>query len=145
MSGKLNLVETILDDPKFSIFFKALTNADLSDTLKNSGPFTILAPSNLAFTKLPETKLIELMMPFNKKNLAELIKFHIIAGKITSEDLVKETGFITLQGQKINIKPTDFGFEVNGAKLQSRDIEADNGVIHSINAVLFPAIATIVN
>ena len=141
MSGKLNLVETILEDPKFSIFAKAVTAAGLIDTLKGAGPFTILAPSNLAFTKLPEAKMTALMKPSNKENLAEMIKYHLLSGKIMSADMGKLSTAKTVQGQELKIAITDFGFRVNGASLQSRNIEATNGVVHGINAVLIPAIA----
>ena len=142
MSDKLNLVETILDDPKFSILVKALLMTGLMNKLKEIGPFTILAPSNLAFTKLPELKLIELMKPINKENLAEVMKYHVIEGKMMSDDIAGFTTLGTLQGQRLRIEAMNFGFKVNGANLQSRNIEGSNGVIHAINAVLFPAFAT---
>jgi transforming growth factor-beta-induced protein len=142
MSFKLNIVETLIDEPRFAIFVKALKMTGLIDKLKETGPFTILAPSNLAFTTLPESKLIELMKPINKENLAELIKYHVIEGKMLSDDIAGFTALRTLQGQRLRIEAKDFCFRVNGANLQSRNIEVSNGVIHGINAVLFPAIAT---
>lgn len=142
MSYKLNIVETLSDDPKFAILIKGLILTGLIDKLNEPGPFTILAPSNLAFTRLPEAKLIELMKPLNKENLAEIIKYHVIEGKCMSEYIARFTAIKTLQGQRLRIEATEFGFKVNGAYLQTRNIEASNGVIHGINAVLFPAIAT---
>lgn len=142
MSSELNLVETILDEPAYSIFAKALVMTGLIDRLKKIGPFTIMVPSNTAFTNLPESKLIDLMKPANKENIAEIIKYHVVEGKMMSDDMIKLTAVETLQGQKLRIEAMDFGFKVNGANLHSRNIEVSNGVIHAINAVLFPAIAT---
>ena len=142
MSDKLNIVETLVNEPKFAIFVKGLKMTGLIDKLNQAGPFTIMAPSNLAFTTLPESKLIELMKPINKENLAEVMKYHIIEGKMMSDDIVKFTALITIQNQRLHIEATNFGFKVNGADLRSRNIEVSNGVIHGINAVLFPAIAT---
>jgi uncharacterized surface protein with fasciclin (FAS1) repeats len=142
MSYKLNIVETLNDEPKFAIFVKGLITTGLIDKLNQTGPFTIMAPSNLAFTTLPESKLIELMKPINKENLAEVMKYHIIEGKMMSDEIAKLTAVMTLQNQRLQIEATNFGFKVNGANLKSQNIEVSNGVIHAINAVLFPAIAT---
>ena len=141
MSGELNLVETLLEDPKLSIFAKFVISAGLIDALKGADPFTILAPSNLAFTKLPETKFTALLKPENKENLAELIKHHLLSGRITAAEMRQLKVVKTLQGQEIKITLTDFGFRINGAFLQSRNIEATNGIIHMINTVLAPAFA----
>lgn len=141
MSDKLNLVETILEDPKLSIFAKFVTAAGLIDTLKGEDQFTILAPSNLAFTRLPESKFTALLKSENKENLAELIKYHLLSGKIMAADMGKLMPAKTVQGQELKITLTDFGFRINGAFLQSRNIEAANGIIHVINTVLAPAIA----
>jgi len=141
MSHKLNIVETLTDDPKFAIFVKGLVMTGLLDKLNETGPFTILAPSNLAFTTLPEAKLIALMKPINKENLAEIMKYHVIEGKMMSEDIARFTAVRTLQAQRLRIEATCFGFKVNGAILRFQNIEVSNGVIHGINAVLFPAIA----
>ena len=142
MSHKLNIIEMLTDEPKFAIFVKGLILTGLINKLNEPGPFTIMAPSNLAFTRLPEIKLIALMKPINKENLSELMKYHVIEGKWMSEDITRFATVTTLQNQRLKIQATDFGFKVNGANLQTRDVEASKGVIHGINAVLFPAIAT---
>jgi transforming growth factor-beta-induced protein len=141
MSDKLNLFETLLEDPKLSIFAKFVTAAGLIDALKGAEPFTILAPSNLAFAKLPETKFTALLKPENKENLAELIKYHLLSGNIAAAEMRQLKSAKTLQGQELKITLTDFGFRINGAFLQSRNIEATNGIIHMINTVLAPAFA----
>jgi uncharacterized surface protein with fasciclin (FAS1) repeats len=142
MSFKSNIVEILMNEPKFGIFVKGLILTGLNDKLNETGPFTIMAPSNLAFTRLPEAKLMEMMKPFNKENLAEILKYHLIEGKMMSESIARFTAVMTIQNQRLRIEPQNFGFKVNGASLQTRNIEASNGVIHGISAVLFPAIAT---
>jgi len=142
MSHKLNLVETLTDEPKYAFFVKGLIMTGLIKVLNKPRLFTIMAPSNLAFTKLPETKLIQLMNPVNKENLAEIMKYHIIEGKMLSEQIARFDQIMTIQHQRLRIEATNFCFTVNGAEIQSRNIEASNGVVHGINAVLFPAIAT---
>lgn len=131
----------LIGEPRFSIFVEALTATELIDKLKERGPFTILAPSDSAFKKLPESKLCELLKPLNKANLTEIMKYHIIAGRMLSEDIARFKFVGTFQNQRLKIKATNFGFKVNNANLQSRNIEVSNGVIHGIDAVLFPAFA----
>ena len=142
MAHKLNIVEILTNEPKFAIFAKGLILTGLIDKLNEIGPFTVMAPSNLAFTRLPEIKLITLMKPINKENLSELMKYHVIEGKWMSEDITRFATVTTLQNQRLKIQATDFGFKVNGANLQTRDVEVSNGVIHGINAVLLPSEAT---
>src|SRR5687768_9384409 len=101
MSDTFNLVETLLEDPKLSIFAKFVTAAGLIDTLKSADSFTILAPSNQAFSKLAEIKFTSLLKPENKENLAELIKYHLLSGKITAADMGKLTRPKTVQGQEL--------------------------------------------
>ena len=141
MSDKFNLYETLLEDPKLSIFAKFFIASGLIDSLKGTDPFTILAPSNQAFNKLAEIKFTSLLKPENKENLAELVKYHLLSGKITAIDMGKLKSAKTVQGQQLKITLTDFGFRINGAFLQTRNIEATNGIIHVINTVLSPAIA----
>jgi uncharacterized surface protein with fasciclin (FAS1) repeats len=142
MSDKLNIAQTLIDEPKFAIFVKGLIMTGLIDKVSRNGPFTILAPSNVAFMTLPEARLMELMQPINKENLAEVMKYHIIEGKFMSDELALCTTVISFQNQWLQIEASSFGFRVNGVNVQARNIEVSNGVIHGINAVLFPAIAT---
>lgn len=142
MPHEMNIAETLIDDPKFSIFVKGLASTRLIDKLHEKGPFTVMAPTNLAFTKLPEWKLIELMKPLNRENLAEVMKHHLIEGVWMSEDIIKFAAIGSLQNQKLTIETSGCGFRVGGADSQSRNIKAVNGVIHCINAVIFPAKTT---
>jgi transforming growth factor-beta-induced protein len=135
MFEKLNLVDTILKNPEFSTFASAITASGLVDAFKSKGPYTVLAPTNKAFNKFPEEMMTDLMKPENKENLANLLKYHVIEGKIMSEDINKLRTAKTLQGQEIRIDTTD-GVKINGAKLLARNNEATNGVIHAIDTVL---------
>lgn len=135
MFEKLNLVDTLSKNAEFSILAKAITAAGLADAFKGKGPYTVLAPTNDAFNKFPKETMTDLMKPENKDNLANLLKYHVIEGKIMSEDIGKLKTAKTLQGQEIKVDTTD-GVKINGAKLQARNNEAINGVIHAIDAVL---------
>jgi len=138
MSDTLNLVDSLMNNPKFSIFTKGVHDAGLVDLLNEPGPFTILTPTDEAFAKVPEGTMTDLGKPENKSSFAEVLKFHIIKGKIMSDEIAKLTTVKTIQGQEIKIDATN-GIKINGAKLQARNLEATNGVIHAIDAVLAPA------
>jgi uncharacterized surface protein with fasciclin (FAS1) repeats len=135
MFEKFNIVETLFKHAEFSILAKAVAASGLATILKGKGPFTILAPTNEAFNKFPQETLTELMKPENKENLASWLEYHIIPGKIMSSDITKLTSAKTVQGQEIKIEAAD-GIKINGAKLQGRNIEAMNGIIHAIDTVL---------
>jgi uncharacterized surface protein with fasciclin (FAS1) repeats len=139
MFDKLNLVETILRQAEFSIFTKLLAVSGLANILKNKGPFTILAPTDAAFNKLPPERLNSLLKPENKASLGNLLEYHIIPGKMMTADILKLMSAKTVQGQEVKFNSFD-GIKINGAKLQGRNIEAMNGVIHAIDTVL--ALAT---
>lgn len=135
MFEKLNLVDTILKNPEYSTLAKAVAAAGLVDAFQAKGPYTVFAPTNDAFNKIPTTVMTDLLKPENKENLTNLLKFHVIEGKIMSEDISKLKTVKTLQGQELKIDTTD-GVKINGAKLKARNNEAANGVIHSIDTVL---------
>ena len=135
MFEKLNLVNTLSKNPQYSILTKAITAAGLVEAFNGTGPFTVFAPTNVAFNNMPQETLTSLMKPENKENLANLLKFHVIEGKIMSEDISRLTTVKTLQGQEIKIDTTD-GVKINGANLKARNNEATNGVVHTIDTVL---------
>jgi len=135
MFEKLNLVGTLAKNPQYSILTKAITAAGLVEAFNGTGPYTVFAPTNEAFNNMPQETLTSLMKPENKENLANLLKLHVIEGKIMSEDISKLTSVKTLQGQEIKIDTTD-GVKINGAKLKARNNEATNGVVHTIDTVL---------
>jgi uncharacterized surface protein with fasciclin (FAS1) repeats len=135
MFEKLSLIDTIKKNAEFSTLAKAIIAAGLVDLFKSKGPYTVLAPTNAAFNKIPEETLNSLMKPENKENLANLLKYHVIEREIKSEDINKLTTSKTLLGQEIKIETTD-GVTINGAKLLARNNEATNGVVHAIDTVL---------
>lgn len=140
MSEKLNIIEKLQSDQKFSTFAKAITDAGLVETLGGTGPFTILAPTNEAFKKVPESTMINLAKPENQSRFAEFMNYHIISGKVTSEELAKLTSVKTLQGLEVKID-NDNGLKIDNSKMQARNIQANNGLIHALDTVLAPAVA----
>lgn len=138
MEQKLDIVDTATQAGKFSILATALTAAGLIDTLKGEGPFTVFAPTDEAFGKVPPETLRELLKPENKEKLTAILTYHVVAGKIMASDVVNVDKATTVQGQSIKIDARD-GVKIDGAKVITADIEATNGVIHVIDAVLMPS------
>lgn len=137
-SRKLDIVDTAIQAGQFSTLAKALTAAGLVDTLKGEGPFTVFAPTDEAFARVPQETLRELLKAENKGNLTAVLTYHVIAGKIMAGDVLKMTTATTVQGRSIRIDARD-GVKIDGAKVTISDIEATNGVIHVIDAVLLPS------
>lgn len=138
MQRRSDLVETALAANHFSTLATALSAAGLLDTLKGDGPFTVFAPTDEAFAKMPQETLDELLQPENKNRLAAILAYHVVPGKVTSNEMIASSSATTLQGQKVNISKKD-GVKINQAKLIITDVEATNGVIHIIDGVLMPA------
>ena len=108
------------------------------ETLKGEGPFTVFAPTDEAFAKLPEGTVEDLLKPENKEQLVAVLTYHVVPGKVMSGDIAgKEMAVETVQGTTADINATD-GVMIDGAKVVSADIEADNGVIHVIDSVILP-------
>ncbi len=120
----------------FSTLVAAVTAAGLVDTLNGKGPFTIFAPTNEAFTKLPKGTVADLLKPENKEKLTAILTYHVVAGKVMAAD-VKAGKVKTVQGGEIEIA-TEGGVTVNGAKVVKTDIVGSNGVIHVIDTVILP-------
>ncbi len=138
MSDHYTLDDVLRRDSKFSTFTQAISDAGLNDKLRESGPFTIFAPTNTAFAKLSADILSDLRKPENKAKFVEILTYHIIQGKVMAAELAQITTAKTLQGQPLKIEATD-GIKINGARLQARNVDATNGVIHTIDTVLAPA------
>ena len=138
MAEQLNLIEKLNGDQKFSTFAKAINDAGLADILEGNDPFTLLAPTNEAFKKVPETTMNNLSKTENKSKLRQLLSYHIISGRMLSEDLAKLTTTKTLQGGEVKIDATN-GIKIDDSKLQARNIKATNGLIHALDTVLAPA------
>ena len=130
-----NIVETATAAGSFKTLLKAVQAAGLVDTLSKGGPFTVFAPSDEAFAKLPAGTLDGLLK--DKKKLTAVLTYHVVPGKIMAKDVMKLKKAKTVQGQEITID-TKAGVKVDNAKVVKTDIEATNGVIHIIDAVILP-------
>jgi uncharacterized surface protein with fasciclin (FAS1) repeats len=134
-----DIVDTAVKAGQFSTLAAALKAAGLIDTLKGKGPFTVFAPTDAAFAKLPAGTVENLLKPENKAKLVQILTYHVVPGKIMSTSLAgKKTDAKTVEGRNISIDATMGSVKVNGANVVSADIPADNGVIHVIDAVLIP-------
>jgi uncharacterized surface protein with fasciclin (FAS1) repeats len=138
MYRKSDIVETALAVNNFTILARALSAAGLLETLKGNGPFTVFAPTDAAFAKVPPQTLYELLQPENKQRLADILAYHVVPGKVTSNEVIASNSATTMQGQKVNISKND-GVKINQAKVIITGVEATNGVIHIIDSVLMPA------
>ena len=110
----------------------------LVSTLKGKGPFTVFAPTDEAFAKVPKATLDELMKPENKEKLRRLLTYHVVPGRVTSSDVVKLHSAKAVSGDAIAIKPDGGSVTVNNAKVVKADVEASNGVIHVSDTVIMP-------
>jgi uncharacterized surface protein with fasciclin (FAS1) repeats len=133
-----DIVDTAIGNENFTTLVAALKAAGLVDILKGDGPFTVFAPTNAAFAKLPAGTLENLLKPENKDQLIAVLTYHVVSGKVMSGDLAgKKLSATTVQGTSIDIDATD-GVKVNNATVTTADIETDNGVIHVIDTVILP-------
>lgn len=130
-----DIVDTAAGNSDFETLVAAVQAADLVETLKGEGPFTVFAPTNEAFAELGET-VDTLLMPENKDKLTAVLTYHVLPGKVMSSDLSAMSA-ATVEGQEVDIM-VENGPMVNDANIVSADIEADNGVIHVIDKVLVP-------
>lgn len=134
-AGSLTMM--IKDSTTFSILTKALKSSDLDVTLGNKGEFTIFAPTDEAFNKLPSGVLSKLLLPENKEKLRSLLLYHVVAGKVLTTDLV-DGQVKTMNGEKIRVDVDGLKIEIDGTKIFSANVEAKNGVMHSLGLVLVP-------
>ena len=130
-----NIIETAVSNPDFSTLVTAIKAAGLVDTLSGVGPFTVFAPTNAAFAKIPKDTLQAVLA--DKAKLSSILTYHVVAGKVMSKDVASLTEATTIQGSKIKID-TKHGVMINDAKVTTADIECSNGVIHVIDTVLMP-------
>ena len=133
-----SLTAVISDSVTFSTLKKALVATGLDVTLGGKGAFTIFAPTDEAFDKLPAGTLGKLMLPENKEKLRSLLLYHVVAGQVLAADL-KDGDVKTMNGEKVKIKVDGKTVEVDDSKVFSADVMANNGVMHSIGTVLIPA------
>ncbi|HYE61408.1 MAG TPA: fasciclin domain-containing protein [Phycisphaerales bacterium] len=133
-----NIVETAAAAGSFTTLASLLEKAGLVDALKGEGPFTVFAPTDEAFAKLPKETVESLLKPENKDKLAAILKYHVVSGRVFSDAAAKGANVATLQGQKVQTKGKDGKVTVEGATVTAADIDASNGVIHVIDTVILP-------
>jgi uncharacterized surface protein with fasciclin (FAS1) repeats len=135
-AGK-DLVATAASAENFKTLVAAVKAAGLVETLQGKGPFTVFAPTDAAFAKLPAGTVENLLKPENRDQLVAILKYHVIPGKVLAVD-VKTMEVATVQGQNLKLKVTDSGVTVDGARVVQTDVLANNGVIHVIDQVILP-------
>ena len=133
-----DIVDTAVGAGKFNTLVAAVKAAGLVETLKGSGPFTVFAPTDEAFSKLPKGTVETLLKPENKEKLQAILTYHVVPGSVMAADVVKLDKAKTVQGQDVAIKVDGGKVKVDGANVTATDIECSNGVIHVIDAVILP-------
>jgi uncharacterized surface protein with fasciclin (FAS1) repeats len=133
-----DIVDTAIGAGNFSTLVAAVKAAGLVDTLKGEGPFTVFAPTDEAFAKLPSGTLEDLLKPENKEKLASILTYHVVSGKVMASNVVKLSEAKTVNGQSVAIAVTDGTVTVDAAKVVTTDIGCSNGVIHVIDSVILP-------
>jgi uncharacterized surface protein with fasciclin (FAS1) repeats len=131
-----DIIDTAVNAGSFSTLVTAIKAANLSDTLKGAGPFTVFAPTDEAFAKLPKGTVEALLQDIPK--LKKILTYHVVAGKVLSSDVAKLKSAHTVEGSDVKIDASH-GVKINDATVTQPDIAADNGVIHIIDTVLIPA------
>jgi uncharacterized surface protein with fasciclin (FAS1) repeats len=132
-----DIVDTAVGAGSFTTLVAAVDAAGLVETLKGEGPFTVFAPTDDAFAALPEGTVESLLLPENRDQLVAILTYHVVPGKVMSGDLTNGMEAATVQGAPVTIM-TEGGVTVNGANVVTADVEASNGVIHVIDAVILP-------
>lgn len=134
-----DIVDTAVSAGQFNTLVAAVKAADLVATLKGKGPFTVFAPTDAAFAKLPAGTVDDLLKPENKAKLQSILTYHVLSGKVMAKDILgKKLSPKTVQGSKVMVDGTKGGVTVDGAKVTTADIKTSNGVIHVIDTVIMP-------
>ena len=133
---KKDIVDTAVAAGDFSTLVTAVKAAGLVETLKGEGPFTVFAPTDAAFAKVPSDTLNALLA--DKAALANVLTYHVVAGNVMAADVVTLTSAVTVQGQSVSIEVKDGKVFIDGTQVIATDIKASNGVIHVIDAVILP-------
>lgn len=135
---KKDIVETAVAAGSFKTLATALQAAGLVETLKGDGPFTVFAPTDAAFAKLPAGTVESLLRPENKAKLQAILTYHVVSGSVTSAEVVKLESAKTVNGQSVKINVANGGVTIDGANVVTADIVTSNGVIHVIDTVILP-------
>ncbi|MFO0782592.1 MAG: fasciclin domain-containing protein [Phycisphaerales bacterium] len=137
-AAKADIVDVAVAAPNFKTLVAALKAAGLVEALKAEGPFTVFAPTDEAFAKLPKGTLDMLLMPENKDKLVAILKYHVVPGRVLSTDAAKGASVKSLQGTNVTTKSADGKVWVENATVVKADIVTSNGVIHVIDTVIMP-------
>ena len=140
MEKQFDIIDTASSVGNFSTLAAALGAAGLVETLKGNGPFTVFAPTDEAFSKIPSEKLSELLQPENKERLVAILTYHVASGRMSADEITNLESATSLQGQSLKISTKD-GLKINDAKVLTPDVQASNGLIHAIEAVLIASAA----
>ena len=135
---KKDIVDTAVDAGSFNTLVTAVKAADLVETLKGKGPFTVFAPTDEAFDKLPPGTIEDLLKPENKRKLQSILTYHVLPGKVMSGDVLKMNSATTVWGKDVAIDMKYGSVKIGGAKVVKTDILCSNGVIHVIDTVMLP-------
>lgn len=135
---KGDIVDVAVGNGSFTTLVAAVKAAGLVDTLKSEGPFTVFAPTDDAFAKLPDGTVEMLLKPENKDKLVAILTYHVVSGEVMAADVVKLDKAKTVQGQDVMIAVKDNKVMVNNAQVIAADVKASNGVIHVIDTVILP-------
>ena len=133
-----DIVDVAVSAGSFNTLAAALDAAGLVDTLKGDGPFTVFAPTDEAFAKLPEGTVESLLKPENRDQLTAILTYHVVAGKVTANEVVKLDSATTVNGQNVSINVVDGNVRIDNATVAKADVMASNGVIHIIDEVILP-------
>lgn len=132
------VLDEVLENPSLSTLAKIIVKTNIVDILESQGPFTLLAPSNDAFAKLSPGTLEDWLKPSNKEKLTAILKYHIVFGKMTLEEMKKNKGLMTLEGQHVSIKVDNNTVTINNAAVVRSNLEYPNGTVYIIDQVLIP-------
>lgn len=136
-----NIVDTAVAAGQFKTLAAALGAAGLVDTVKGAGPFTVFAPTDAAFAKLPAGTVENLLKPENKDQLTAILTYHVVPGKVMAADVVKLKEAKTVNGKMLKVQVNGSSVMINDANVTAADIQASNGVIHVIDTVVLPKAA----
>ena len=135
---QVDIVDTAVGDGNFTTLAAALEAGGLIATLKSDGPFTVFAPTDEAFAKLPEGTIEMLLRPENKDKLVAILTYHVIPGKVSAADVVKLNSAATASGEDVKVSIREQSVFINDSRVVAIDIDASNGVIHAVDSVILP-------
>jgi uncharacterized surface protein with fasciclin (FAS1) repeats len=131
-----NIVDVVVADKNLATMLRGVKAAGLEVVLSKTGPFTVFAPTDLAFGKLAANEMTELLKPENKVKLSDILNYHVVEGKTNFKDLKDGQKLRTINGKELDVKVSNGNVTINGATVQGRDSEASNGVVHSLDSVI---------